>query len=112
LIDHRISCDFGCLFDCGHPNAASLAAISAHMRHCPGRLAAMHALLPHRATAYEDSYYRLQSAIPSLELFRLALTKDISALPDSDFKRVASDFLNGEANLNILLFELEKLLPS
>src|SRR5699024_8698832 len=35
-----------------------------------------------------------------------------SVLPESDFKRAASDFLNGEANLNTLLFELEELLPS
>src|SRR5699024_11096491 len=54
LLDHEITCNFACSFDCGHPKAGSLASISAHMRHCIGRLNAMYSLLPHRSAAAEN----------------------------------------------------------
>ena len=111
LLDHNITCDFSCAFNCGHPSAPSLASISAHMRYCNGRLQMMLSQIPHRTIVDDNHYIRLHSTFPSMAIFRATLARDISRLTDTNFKSCLIDFLNLEADLNVLLDEFIRLLP-
>ena len=82
LGSHNITCDFSCFFQCGHPHLLSLASISAHMRHCSGRLESMLSLLP-RHSVIDENYIQLHSNFPSVRLFRDTLARHIYRLTDS-----------------------------